>query len=172
MFPTKELLLRRSICNRKRRPISGGISPESELFWTRIAVRKVRFPMEGDKVPNKPAELRFKTVTLWSPGTQVIPRHWQNGRESLFHDDVKPCGSSVIMDLMASNAKRSPSAAAAAAVVVFCAAAVMVAVEKAAIWTNMRKRNGVACLVSINGSHLVLISENGNQPITDDCDSI
>ncbi|KAF5800360.1 hypothetical protein HanXRQr2_Chr07g0315171 [Helianthus annuus] len=65
MFLVKELLRRCSSRNLKRRPISGGISPENELLENQMTLRKLRFPMEGDNVPIKPPFERFKWVTLW-----------------------------------------------------------------------------------------------------------
>ncbi|KAJ0558772.1 hypothetical protein HanIR_Chr07g0340101 [Helianthus annuus] len=70
-----------------------------------------------------------------------------------FHEVMTPCGSSLIMDLMASNARRS-------AVVPFRAAAVLVSVEKVANCTTTAKRNG-----GMKRGHLALIfgSDSLNQ---------
>ncbi|MFS7958498.1 hypothetical protein Hanom_Chr07g00679301 [Helianthus anomalus] len=70
-----------------------------------MTLRKLRFLMEGDNVPIKPPDARFKWVTLWWRGLHVTPRHWQKSVLEWFHEVKRPCGSPLIMDLMASSAQ-------------------------------------------------------------------
>ncbi|MFS7957387.1 hypothetical protein Hanom_Chr07g00665801 [Helianthus anomalus] len=121
---------------RKRRPISGGISPENELLKRLISLRKLRFPMEGDNVPVKPPDERSKRVTLWRRGLQVTPSHWQKLVLESFHEVMTPCGPSLIMDLMASNAMRSLMAS-----LLFCAVVVWMSIQNTAKCTRTARRN-------------------------------
>ncbi|KAD5961314.1 hypothetical protein E3N88_12787 [Mikania micrantha] len=59
-------------------------------------------------------------VTLWWSLPQVTPCHWQKLVTEWFHEVMTPCGSTLIMDLMASNARRSPVGATAAVSVGKC----------------------------------------------------
>ncbi|MFS7957395.1 hypothetical protein Hanom_Chr07g00665881 [Helianthus anomalus] len=92
--------------------------------------------MEGDNVPVKPPDERSKRVTLWRRRLQVTPSHWQKLVLESFHEVKTPCGPSLIMDLMASNARRSLMA-----VLLFLAAVMWMSVEDAAKCTITAKRN-------------------------------
>ena len=110
-------------------------------------MRKVRFAMEGERDPSKPPLERFKAMTLWL-GLQVTPLHLQKLME-LFHEIMRPFGSSLILDLIASNATRSPTQ-----VVQFCAA--VMTVGNAVMVIKVTKRNRGVWPIK-NGSRLALI---------------
>ena len=71
-------------------------------------LRKLRFPIWGDKVPPNRWLLESNSVILWCLRPQVIPCHWHKATE-LFHELVTPSGSWLIWDLIASKAWRSLS---------------------------------------------------------------
>ena len=103
--PSNELLSRRNVSNRPRRPTSWGISPLKLLFWSSTTLMKLRFPIWGDIKPTSCWECRSNTVTFWCWRPQVTPLHWQKWTDS-FHDLMIPRGSSVILALKSSKASR------------------------------------------------------------------
>jgi len=78
-------------CNRGSWPTDTGISPCNLLELRSRILKNVRLPMEGVIVPERPCEVRFRTVTLsLCLRLELTPGQWQN-LVVAFHAARTPC---------------------------------------------------------------------------------
>lgn len=83
--PLNELFPRSSACSRTKRPNSWGIVLVKPLFSKLSRLRKLKFPMEGDRLPTSWLEWRSSSMTLRFCLPHVTPDHWQKCKDS-FHE--------------------------------------------------------------------------------------